>query len=95
MEAMALDCHNAEKHKGKLDVSEANAYKNLVNTPSDELPAMMRVKPGDPEQSYLWLKLQHTAKEGAGMPKGMFSSKKLPQDQLDVIKNWIAQGAKE
>lgn len=90
-----LDCHSADKHKGKLDLSEASAYKNLVNAPSDETPAMMRVKPGDPEQSFLWLKVDHRAKQGDGMPKGVFYSKKLPQDQLDVIKNWIAQGAKE
>jgi hypothetical protein len=90
-----LDCHSAEKHKGKLDLSEANAYKNLVNAPSDELPAMMRVKPGDPDNSYLWLKLEHKTKEGSGMPKGLFGAKSLPQDQKDVIRNWIAQGAKE
>lgn len=89
------ECHGAKSHKGKLDVSEGSAFKNLVNVPSDEVPTMMRVKPGEPEQSYLWLKVDHRAKEGSGMPKGVFYSKKLPQDQLDLIKNWIAQGAKE
>jgi len=89
------NCHGAKKPKGKLDLSEASALKSLISVPSDEVSAMMRVMPGDPEQSYLWLKLDHRAKEGSGMPKRFLSSKKLPQDQLDLIKAWIAGGAKE
>ena len=89
------ECHSAQKHKGKLDLSEGAAYKNLVSAPADEAPAMMRVKPGDPEQSYLWLKIEHRTKEGSGMPKGMFGAKSLPQEQKDLIKGWIEQGARE
>ena len=88
-----VDCHGAKKAKAKLDLSAGTALKNLVNVPSEQVPATLRVKPGDPEGSYLWLKLDHRAKEGAGMPKGFFGASKLPQEELDLIKAWIASGA--
>jgi hypothetical protein len=51
------------------------------------------VKPGDPEQSYLWLKLEHRTEEGSGMPKGFFSAKRLNPKDLETVRAWIAAGA--
>jgi mono/diheme cytochrome c family protein len=90
-----VECHGAKKAKAKLNLDAAVALKSLVDVPSEQVPGTVRVKPGDPEQSYLWLKLDHRSKEGDGMPKGMFGAKKLPQAELDLIKAWIAGGAKE
>lgn len=88
-----VKCHGPEKQKAKLDLSPGLAYKSLVNTPSKEDPTLMRVRPGDPDQSYLWLKLEHKTSEGDGMPKGFFGSRRLSQKDLDAIKAWIASGA--
>jgi hypothetical protein len=88
-----VKCHGPEKQKAKLDLSPGVAYKSLVNTPSKEEPSFMRVKPGDPDQSYLMLKLEHKSSDGDGMPKGLFGSRKLSQQDLDIIKAWIASGA--
>ena len=55
--------------------------------------ARHRVRPDDPTASFLWLKLSHTATEGKGMPRTILGAKKLPQAQLDAVKNWIVQGA--
>jgi len=88
-----VKCHGAKEKKSKLDLSAPESYKALVNVPSREAPATLRVKPGDPEQSYLWLKLEHRTEEGSGMPKGFFSAKRLAQKDLDVAKVWIAAGA--
>jgi mono/diheme cytochrome c family protein len=90
-----VKCHGPKEQKAKLDLSDGKAYRALVNVPSAEVHSMMRVKPGDAEQSYLWLKLQHTAQKGDGMPKWWFWSRHLPQDQLTLIKAWIDGGAKE
>jgi hypothetical protein len=90
-----VNCHGQKKTKADLDVSGDNALKNLLNVPSNEVPGIVRVKPGDPEQSYLWLKLDHRAQKGSGMPKSFIFSTRLHQDQLDLIKAWIAGGAKE
>ncbi len=88
-----LKCHDAKEHKGKLDLTDGVAYKNLVNVPSREEEAFVRVKPGDPESSYLWLKLMHRTKEGSGMPKGIFFARKLDEKDLSLIKTWISAGA--
>jgi mono/diheme cytochrome c family protein len=88
-----VECHGPKERKAKLDLSARESYGALVNVPSREAPAIVRVKPGDPEQSYLWLKLEHRTEEGSGMPKGFFSAKRLAQKDLDVVKAWIAAGA--
>jgi mono/diheme cytochrome c family protein len=88
-----VKCHGPKAKKAKLDLSPSESYRSLVNIPSREAPATFRVKPGDPEQSYLWLKLEHRTEEGSGMPKGFFSAKRLTQKDLDTVRAWIAAGA--
>jgi hypothetical protein len=89
------DCHGVKHQKAKLNLSPATAKQALINQPSDEMPKLMRVKPGDPENSYLWQKLQNKAAKGKGMPRTIFSTKRLPDDQLEVIRKWIEAGAPE
>lgn len=88
------DCHGGDRPKKGLDLSADRGYANLVGKKSQEVPELLLVAPGDPENSYLWHKLQHTAKEGKGMPRGIFSSRKLAEKDLQVIREWIEQGAK-
>ncbi len=88
-------CHGAAHQRAKLNLSPATAATALVGVASSEVPQLVRVKPGDPEASYLWQKLQHTAAQGKGMPRGIFTSKRLPEAQLDIIKRWILAGAPE
>ena len=87
------DCHGGDNPKKGLDLSKDTGYAQLVNVKSQEVPEMVRVKPGDPAASYLWLKVTHTATQGKGMPRTLFGSKKLPQADLDLIQEWIVQGA--
>jgi hypothetical protein len=87
------DCHGGDNPKKGLDLSKGKGYERLVGVKSQEVPDMVMVKAGDPAGSYLWLKVSHTATQGKGMPRTLFGSKKLPQPQLDVIQNWIIQGA--
>jgi len=86
------DCHGADKPKKGLDLSAGKGHAAMVGRPSQEVD-MALVKAGDPAASYLWHKLNHTHTEGKGMPRGMFSESKLPQDQLDLIGRWIGAGA--
>ena len=86
-------CHGMKDQKAKLNLSYGNAYAALVNVPSTEVPGILRVKPGDPEASYLWLKLEHRAPKGSGMPKGFFFAGHLNRQDMDAIKAWIAEGA--
>ena len=87
------ECHGGDSPKKGLDLSQGKGFERLVGVKSQEAPEMVLVKAGDPTSSYLWLKVAHTATQGKGMPRTLFGAKKLPQAQLDVIQNWIIQGA--
>lgn len=50
------------------------------------------IVPGKGSESYLIIKLLPNPPKGAQMP--VFSKKKLPEDEVDLIKRWIDQGAK-
>ncbi len=87
------DCHGGDNPKKGLDLSKDKGFAQLVGVKSQEVPEMVRVKAGDPAGSFLWLKVTHTATQGRGMPRTLFGSKKLPQADLDLIQQWIVQGA--
>jgi len=69
-------------------------YAALVGVPSEDVPSMARVEPGQPDQSYLLLKLRdaHRAAGGTGdrMPP---TGPALPDAQIQVIADWVAAGA--
>ncbi len=48
--------------------------------------------PGNPDQSYLIQKIEGHAAVGARMPLG---APPLPQSTIDVIRQWIANGAQQ
>jgi len=76
---------------GSQDLRSGHSYASLVNVPSQEQPALMRVKPGDPANSYLIRKLEGTAGiTGSRMPLG---GPFLDQTTIDEIKSWILSGA--
>jgi hypothetical protein len=92
--AHCLSCHDSEEAKAKLVLNPGEGYQNLVGRRSVQEPEMALVEPGDPDRSYLWLKLQHLSKEGKGMPRTLTGSKKLRPSELDLYRRWIAGGAK-
>ena len=73
---------------------EQRAYDALVERPSEDVPALNRIEPGDPDASYAWLKINglHRGQGGAGsrMPP---TGNPLPDDQKAVIRAWIEDGA--
>jgi hypothetical protein len=75
----------------QLSLSSANAYSALVGVDAFEVPAIKRVLPGDPENSYLFSKINcNTPQVGDRMPQG---SKPLSPAQQALIHDWIAIGA--
>ena len=83
-------CHAGAAAPAGLRLDEASSYAMLVNTPSLEVPALRRVRPGDPDLSYLVQKIEGRAAVGGRMP---LNSPPLPQATIDVIRQWIADGA--
>ncbi len=78
-----LGCHNADKARGSLDASN---YVKLMEGGSSGAV----VKPGDPDDSRLYLLAAHKAE-----PKMPPKADPLPAEQLALLKRWIEQGALE
>ena len=61
-------CHIGANAPQGLRLDAANSYAMLVNVASAEVPGLLRVIPGNPDQSYLVQKIQGTAAVGGRMP---------------------------
>jgi WD40 repeat protein len=83
MRMHCVGCHQGDKAKGGLDLSTYTAL--MAGGASGE-----SVKPGDAENSRLWRLTAH--KEQPYMPP---KGGPIPKDQIDVVFNWIQQGALE
>lgn len=83
-------CHVGGSAPEGLRLDAANSYNLLVGVPSTEVPSLLRVKPGDPDDSYIIQKLEGHATVGAQMPLG---GPYLTTDTLAFIRQWITNGA--
>jgi len=83
-------CHAGAAAPLGFRLDAASAYAMLVNAPSVEVPALLRVSPGNPDSSYLIQKLEGHAAVGGQMPLGQAP---LPQATINVIRTWIQNGA--
>jgi hypothetical protein len=74
-----------------MDLRDGNSFTSLVNVASLEQPSLMRVKPGDADNSYIVHKLEGTPGiTGARMP---FGGPFLDQATIDQVRSWITSGA--
>src|ERR1700676_4603977 len=83
-------CHIGATAPEGLMLDAAHSYNLLVNVPSTEVPSLLRVKPGDPSNSYIIQKLEGHAAVGAQMPLG---EPPLPASTIAFIVQWITDGA--
>ena len=89
-------CHRSSSPAAALDLTPEQALHQLVGVPSVQAPDLLRVEPGQPENSYLFLKIaagrQHLDRGGRGrrMPLG---APPLPPPAIQHIENWIRAGA--
>jgi hypothetical protein len=83
-------CHAGGAAPQGLRLDAANSYALLVGVPSTEQPSILRIKPGDPNNSYLVQKIEGIAATGAQMP---FGGPPLPAATITVIRQWVSDGA--
>ena len=86
-------CHTGQGAAlpGSLDLTSLSlSFMNLVNVASVEVPALQRVAPNNPNDSYLIQKLEGTAASGGRMP---LFAQPLDQPTIDTIRAWITNGA--
>ena len=88
-------CHAGTTPVLGQNLSDGVAYARIVCIASVEVPGMMRVRPSQPDSSYLVHKIQGTQASvggsGGQMPLG---GTPLSQSQIDLIRAWIVAGAK-
>ena len=88
-------CHQVGTEAGRMALVPKRALASTVNVPSVEAPGLMRIVPGQPDQSYLVMKLEGTqvahGGTGARMP---FGAAPLSPERIRLIRLWIQQGAR-
>ncbi|HUQ52456.1 MAG TPA: hypothetical protein VM692_09560 [Gammaproteobacteria bacterium] len=90
-EPLCSHCHSGANAPAGLRLDAANSYALLVGTTAVERPNSKRVAPGDPNSSYIINKLEGGPNiVGERMPAGLPA---LPQADINVIRQWITDGA--
>ena len=86
-DASCVGCHGDGGNAG-LDLRSGRSYANLVGNPATE-SGLARIEPGEPENSWLYLKITGQQTVGDQMPPGS----PLNTDTTDRIRTWIEEGA--
>jgi hypothetical protein len=87
-------CHVPGAEQAEL-VLYPDAWSQLIGVPSSQ-SSLLRVEPGFPDKSYLYLKLIGTqeTEDGSGLQMP-FQQNPLDPAQIEAIRLWIEQGAKQ
>jgi mono/diheme cytochrome c family protein len=87
-------CHLTGTEAGNIQLTPDQAIAAIVDVASLEAPKYKRVAPGDPDSSYLVMKIEGTHIEhggsGATMP---FAASPLSAQEIADIRQWIKEGA--
>lgn len=85
-------CHAGPVPQQGMHLGRAQFYASIVDVPSQERPDLRRVKPGDPDSSYLMMKVRgDPGIEGVQMP---MIGARLTEEEVGTIAAWI-QGLTE
>ena len=90
-------CHAGSSPQQGMNLSENTAYGAIVNITSNEKSTVKRIKPGDPDNSYLVQKIEGAVTiTGDRMPKDQGASGPggyLTQTDIDSVRAWVTAGA--
>lgn len=96
LKARCALCHMTGEEAGHMALHPDAAYASLVGVQASEVPALMRVKPGAPDRSYMLMKIEGTHLKNGGMGARMpFGGPPLDKATIEMIRAWIAAGAPE
>jgi hypothetical protein len=89
-------CHSGASPSAGLDLSEGQAFKELVPALSTQVTNQLQVAPGDFAGSYLYQKIIASGAIAAGtkrMPPDCSGDACVSSAQVDAVKAWITAGA--
>ncbi|OFV82126.1 MAG: hypothetical protein A2Y78_09795, partial [Acidobacteria bacterium RBG_13_68_16] len=86
-------CASCHPPNQGMDLRAGQTFASVVGVSSSEQPSLQRVKPGDPDNSYLYRKITGAAGiTGVQMP---FGGPPLSAAQIQLIHDWILAGAQD
>jgi|GEM_PF-2967799 len=85
-----ISCHNSSYGEEELSLSKEDTPDNIINVKSKQSEDML-IKPGEPEESYLYRKLTGENIIQDVMPQGS----SLDSVDIDLVYRWIKEGAKK
>lgn len=91
---MACNCHQSDPLMAPFTLKPGQAYNAIVNVPSSQVATMMLVKPGAPQESYLWHKVNGTFLDVGGTGMIMPFTIPLNDSEKKIFESWILAGAK-
>ena len=91
-DANCTSCHGGSSPSAGMDLS-GDAYTTIVNQPSDDVPSMDLVEPGDSANSYLLHKTAGTQSSVGGSGQSMPFGSTLSAADQSVIETWVDEGA--
>lgn len=95
LQANCGGCHGGANPQAGLDLNTDGAYERLMQA-SAQKPDLKFIQPGQPDKSYLWLKVAGDGSViGSRMPIDPLGGgvRPLPADVLNDIQTWILAGA--
>lgn len=87
-------CHT-DRVSGELSLRPRPALSEALAAQSFQAPQMARIAPGFPDESYLWRKVLGSHDEVGGSGNQMPLSGALSSAQLQLLEQWILDGALE
>jgi hypothetical protein len=85
-------CHTGANPPDGLNLSAGDAYSNIVNVASVQMPDLFRIEPGDPDNSYLVRKVEGIGIVASRMP---LNDDPLTEDKIDLLRQWVSDGAED
>jgi hypothetical protein len=90
-------CHNSLSKAGGMDLSSSVSYQNLVGIrPMNSFArqdGLLRVHPGKPDSSFLFLKLEGRLRGGYGERMPLATSNPMTSNRREFVRQWIEAGA--
>ena len=90
-DANCTSCHSGAFPPKNMSLAPGVAFGDIVSIDSVEVPGVVRVLPGDPDNSYLFWKItDNPGITNNPMPLGSYP---MTQREIRMIRRWIEQGA--
>ena len=92
-------CHSGPMPAQQMDLSAGKTFSSTVEVPSTEKPTQWRIKPGDPDYSYLVQKVEGTpgisgVQDPPGCPGAPLNGAQcLSADDIAAIRQWVTECA--